>query len=184
MSILRPRLQSVFESTLTVVENGSGQLKGVIADIAQGTVPGNVFTEPRTILRTTLPTALRAGMVLQTRGGTIYIVGENGPEEYGDWTVFQSWRLFPATRRVLWRRSTTTTDVLTQLQESGPPEDMGYIHVLIEPIDRTTLDRKTHVNFEERRFVSGSPVKAGDLLEDRLVSRVDVEQGVYVGVLV
>lgn len=181
MTILRPRIQTHFESTFNVIEGGSGVVRGVIIDVAQGAVPSNIYTAPRSILRTSIPTNLHPGLVLQSRAGTKYLVGDNGPEEYADETLFYSWRLYVINRQVSWQRRQQTTDPVSGLERDSGVIEMGPIWTTLEPIDRATMDRKTHVEFESYHFVTGRPVAMGDILDGKTVSRSDLQLGVYVG---
>ena len=52
-----------FEVPFTVIEGGRGQVTGILSETDQNSQPSYVFVQPRHVLRTPFPTALKAGMV-------------------------------------------------------------------------------------------------------------------------
>lgn len=172
-----------FEITLSVIDRGSGRIAGVMTETDQSQVPSYIFVPPRHVFRTAFPTALKPGMVVQTPAGMRYLVGENGPSEQTEGTLWMSFRLYQITGRYSWVRRTTTIDPITKTPRAGAPTALGNIWAVIEPTDREEPDRKMQLSMEKARFLSGHPVEADDLLGPYRVLRSDHVLGVYIGFL-
>ena len=175
---------SRFEIPFTVIEGGRGVVRGVLTETDQNSQPSYIFVQPRHVLRTRYPTALRPGMVLQTKAGSIFIVGANGPSENTRGTLWQSFRLFEPTAQVEWRRRQKVMDPIAKvLREGGEPELLGRIWVAIEPMDREAYDVTLRTSFEQTRFITGAAVQSDDLVDNRTVTKVDKQLGLSIGVL-
>lgn len=184
MSSMLKKVGKRFYHMFEVIENGSGWVKGLLSDTEQESQPTYVFIQPRHVFRTPFPTPLKAGMVIRSRSGEVYIVGENGPSEHRDGTIWQSFRLFEATKRVAWARRGTTVDAITTLKRDKlVPDPLGMIWVALEPFDREAVDREIRFSFEQHRVIAGVPLQAQDLIDNRPITKVDKQLGVYIGVL-
>lgn len=172
-----------FETTLTVIEGGSGIVRGLLTETDQSQIPAYTFVNPRRILRTDFFTAVKPGMVIRSQAGEVFLVGENGPSEASGNVIWQSWRLFEATGQVTWVRRTRIIDPITKQPKEGPPQNMGLIWVTQEPLDRETPDLKLRVSFEQDRFLSGAKVKPEDTVNGKRVIRADDVLGLKLGVL-
>lgn len=174
---------SRFEIPFTVIEGGSGTVMAILSETDQNAQPSYIFVQPRHVLRATFPTAIKLGMVLRSASGSPFIVGANGPSETYRGTLWQSFRLFEPTGRYDWVRRTRIPDPITRQDREGPTLDMGQIYVAIEPLDRLAFDRELRSNFEQTRFITGAPVLIDDLVDNRAVTKVDVQLGLSIGVL-
>lgn len=172
-----------FEVPFTVIEGGSGVIRGVMSEADQKQIPVYAFVNPRHILRTTVKTALRAGMVLRSPAGSVFIVGNNGPSEQPEGTLWMSWRLFEATVQVSWKRRKKVTDVVTELERDDGFDNLGTIWAAIEPLDRELSDFRMSANFEQARIITGRNILHDDLVDDRKVTRAETSLGVVIGVL-
>lgn len=172
-----------FLTELKVLVGGSGVIRGVISETGQDQVPSYIFVPPRHILRTRHPTAVRLGMVLRAPAGETFIVGDNGPSEHAQGTLWESFRLFRATHQLVWRRRTKIVDPITNQQTDGPVSDLGTIWVGVEPTDREEAERRMNTSFERARFITGADVQADDLLDDYEVIRSDTQLGLKIGFL-
>lgn len=177
------KVQSRFEVEFKVIEGGSGHLGGVISEAEQSSQPTYIFIQPRHVLRVRLPSALRTGMVLMSPAGDYYVAGENGASENYRGVLWQSYRLFEATRTVKWQRRVKSTDVVTGLERDSYLEDLGDIWAALEPTEREVVDRRAHMSLEQSRFITGANVLEDDLLDGRPVTRADTMLGVRVGML-
>ena len=171
------------EILFTIVEGGNGVIRGTIAEADQGQIPSFQFIPARQILRTPMATALKLSMVIRSPAGVHYIVGENGPSEQPEGTLWQSWRLFETTGRYAWKRRVKVIDPVTELERDNGFEDMGLIWGAVEPLDREVGDFRMSASFEQARFITGQPIKHDDLIDDRKVSRADAILGVRIGTL-
>ncbi len=181
-----PSLTSVaarFEIPLTVIEGGVGTVNGVLVETSQNTATSTVFTDPRRILRVRQPAALEAGMVVRSPVGEIFIVGNNGASELPEGDLWQSYRLFRATKKVLWQRRGKTVDPVTLLPIEGSLQDIGEVWAAIEPANREAIERRLHVTLEEATFITGAAVARDDVLDGRPVVRSDEQLGVRVGIV-
>jgi len=172
-----------FELPFTVIEGGRGMVMAILSETDQNSQPSYVFVQPRHVLRTPFPTALRAGMVIRSPGGAPFIVGANGPSEQREGTLWQSFRLFEPTGRYMLSRRTRIREPITKQYTEGPVEEIGLIWAALEPLDREQSDREMRVNFEQSRFITGSAVAAGDLIDNRAITKVDRQLGLAIGVL-
>lgn len=172
-----------FEIPFSVVEGGQGLVTGVLSETNQNEQPSYIFVQPRHVLRTTLPSAVRNGMVLRSPEGSTFIVGANGPSETYRGALWQSFRLFEPTGRVFWHRRKKRIDPITKLERDDGLELMGTIWVAIEPIEREAYDVTLRSSFEQTRFITGAEIKADDLVDNRTVTKVDKQLGLSIGVL-
>ncbi|MGN6820277.1 MAG: hypothetical protein ACTHJR_16560 [Sphingomonas sp.] len=172
-----------FEVPFTVVQGGSGQVNAILSETDQQAQPSYIFVQPRHVLRTDFPTGLRSGMVVRAPGGQVFICGDNGPSETHEGTIWQSFRLFEPTGKYLWQRRMKVIDPITRLPMDDSLQTLGTIYAAIEPIDREAFDRQIRVNFEQVRFITGSPVQDDDLIDNRAITKVDKQLGCYIGVL-
>ena len=172
-----------FDILFRVIDGGSGLVTGILSETDQNAQPSYIFVNPRHVLRTAYPTAVRIGMVLETMSGTKFIVGDNGPSENWRGTLFQSFRLFEPTGQYSWKRRTQVTDPITKAKREGPLQDLGMIWAAIESMDREVNDSRLRQSFEQNRFITGAPVKSDDLIDNRAVTKVDKQLGLQIGVL-
>lgn len=172
-----------FEVPFTIVEGGKGVIRGVMSEADQKQIPVYAFVNPRHVLRTPVQTALRASMVLRSPAGTHFIVGNNGPSEQPEGTLWMSWRLFEATGLYKWERRKKTTDLVTRLERDDGLQDMGLVWAAVEPLDREIGDFRMSASFEQARVITGRPVKHDDLFDGRKVTRAETTLGVTIGTL-
>lgn len=172
-----------FELPFTVIEGGSGIIRGVMSEADQKQIPVYAFVNPRHVLRTTAKTALRSGMVLRSPIGAYFIVGDNGPSEQAEGPLWQSWRLFEATKLVKWERRKKIIDPVVKVERDDGYEDMGMIWAAVEPLDREVSDFRAATSFEQARIITGRPLKNDDVVDGRKVTRAELTLGVIIGVL-
>ncbi len=173
-----------FEIPFLVVEGGSGIVTGILSETDQASQPSYVFVQPRHVFRASYPTAIRAGMVIRSRIGTNFIVGDNGPSETYRGTLWESFRLFEPTGQYLWQRRVKVIDPITRVYtDGGEPQTMGLIYAALEPLDREQTDRDMRQNFEQVRLITGADIKSDDIIDNRAVTKVDKQLGLAIGVL-
>jgi len=172
-----------FDIAFRVIEGGSGIITGVLSETDQNAQPAYVFVNPRHVLRTVYPTALKIGMVIESLQGSKFIVGDNGPSENWRGTLFQSFRLFEPTGRYSWKRRTRIVDPITKAERDGPLETLGTIWAAIEALEREVNDSRLRQSFEQNRFITGAPVQSDDLIDNRPITKVDKQLGLQIGVL-
>jgi len=172
-----------FHIPWTLINGGSGEVMGTVSETDQTSQPSYVFVRPRHVFRTKSPTALKAGMVIQSPSGMVFIVGDNGPSELKEGVLWQSFRVFEPTGKYLWQRRTTTLDPVTRIETEGPPQTLGVVYAAIESMDRMQADREMRQNFEQQRFITGSDVQADDIFDNRIVTKVDKQLGLAIGTL-
>lgn len=171
------------EIPFTVIAGGSGVIRGEITEADQKQIPVYAFVNPRHVLRTHGPSALQLGMVIRSPEGVIYIVGENGPSEQPQGTLWQSWRLFEATGQRMWTRRGKVIDPVTQMEREGAEIEMGMIWVALEPLEREQNDFRMSASFEQSRLITGADVTHDDLVGGRKVTRAEKVLGVTIGVV-
>lgn len=177
------RIHDRFEIPLTVIEGGKGVIYGLLTEADQTQVPAYTFVQPRHILRTSNPTALKHGMVVRSPGGTTFVVGQNGDGELPQGTTWKSFRLYEATAQVSWQRRIKTIDPITELERDSGAVDMGLIWVALEPMDREAPDRKIRMSFEQDRIICGALIEHDDIVNGKKVTRADRILGLTIGTL-
>ena len=184
MMNLLEKVSDRFYIPFKVIDLGSGIIQATVSETDQTSQPSFVFVRPRHVLRTPSPTALRPCMTISSPGGEKFIVGENGPSESFRGRLWESFRVFEPTGQYAWTRRGKVVDPITkQMRDTGVFQQMGTIWAAIESIDREASDREMREFIEQQRFITGHPVKAGDSLDNRLVSKVDKSLGLYIGIL-
>jgi len=172
-----------FVTEFSLVESANGVIRGVISETDQASQPSYVFVAPRHVLRVRFPSALKAGHVVRSNSGITFLVGENGPSETQEGTLWSSYRLFETTGRYTLSRRTTTIDAITKMKTEGVQTSIGSFYAAIEPIDRVQSDREMRQDFDQSRFISAADIRVGDILDNRLVTRVDKQLGLAIGIL-
>lgn len=177
-------VQSRFEIPLSIIEGGSGVLTGVISEAQQNSQPSYNFSAPRQVLRVKHQGLLQPGVVVQTPDQTVYLVGYNGPSETYRGHLWDSFRLFRATGKSVWKRRTKAIDPVTLLERDNGMQTLGEVWTTIEQIDRESYDRKiAAAPFEQARFVASANILADDILDGRKVTRSDRQLGLAIGTI-
>lgn len=177
-------VQKRFEVPLTIIEGGSGIVRGVIAEAEQNSLPAYNFAKPRRVFRVQPDSIVRPGMVLLSPAGERLLVGDNGPSESWRGVLFRSYRLFAVSKQVKWERRAFAVDPITQLERDLGLVLLGRPWVVTETTDRELSDPKLKRSFEQMRFVSGAAIQTDDILDGRTVSKSDTQLGITVGLLV
>lgn len=173
-----------FHKRFQVIEGGSGFIAGVMSEVDQEEQPSFIFVQPRHVLRTPFPTALKSGMVIRAESNTVFIVGDNGPSEHYQGVLWNSFRLFEATGQYPWGRLLMEQDPITRTSRTDPdPANLGVIWAAIEGMDREVSDREQRVIFSQHRIIAGAPLKEGDLVDNRTVTKLDRQLGLAIGVI-
>ncbi len=172
-----------FEIMFRVIQGGDGVVTGLLSETDQNAQPAYIFVQPRHVLRTKFPTALRVGMVIRTQAGSVFLVGDNGPSESYRGVLFQSFRLFEPTGQYLWQRRRKTIDPITKTERDAGLQDLGMIYCAIEALEREVLDSKLRQSFEQSRFITGALVKGDDLIDNRPITKVDKQLGLQIGII-
>lgn len=172
-----------FHIPFKVIENGTGIIEGTVSETEQSSQPSYVFVRPRHVFRTPYPSACRAGITIESPYGEKYIVGENGPADTWRGRLWESFRVFEPSGKYTWSGKRTKLDPITKVEVRDDPEDFGEIYAAIESIDREQSDREMREFFEQSRFITAHPVKQGDSLDNRVISKVDKQLGLYIGVI-
>ena len=174
-------VQKRFEVPLKLIEGGVGTLHGVLSEAEQNSQPTYVFANPRKVLRVPSGSMVKTGMVLETPHGEKLLVGENGPSENKQGTLWLSFRMFLVTHQVKWQRRAFATDPVTQRPRDIGVTLMGNPWMVVEPLDREANDSKLRHSFEVVRFVAGAEILADDLIDGHPVTKADSQLGLRVG---
>lgn len=167
-----PSLQKVndrFLERIEVIEQGSGFFLGIVDEPSQGTIPAYQFTSPRRLVRTNPGVPLKSGMVIRTKAGAIYIVGDLGDAD----DIFQSFRLFEVTGQYAWQSRGKTIDPVTELPTDNGLVNNGLIWGTYEPGSQEVFDRQLHLDMETGRFITNALIKRDDVVDGKRVTRVD-----------
>jgi hypothetical protein len=172
-----------FEITFSLVAGGSGKLRGILTETDQNSQPSYVFVQPRHVLRVPANSPAKAGMIVRSPSGELFILGDNGPSEVSRGHLWNSFRLFEPTGKFSWKRRTKIHDPVTLQNVEGPEVDLGEIWVAMEPLDRALSDREMRVSFEQLRFITGEDIRVGDRIDNRNITKVDRQLGLAIGVV-
>lgn len=184
MSALLETIGDRFHIPFSVIELGKGTIRGTVSETDQARQPSYVFVRPRHVFRTPAPTALRTGMTIKSPYGEKYIVGENGPSDTWRGRLWESFRVFEPSGQYTWKKPVEVLDPITKTKKSdGFGPELGPIYATIESVDRESSDREMREFFEGARFITGHPVEQGDMLDNRQVTKVDKQLGLYIGIL-
>lgn len=168
-----------FTHRLEIIEGGSGFFQGIIDDPVQGALPSYQFTNGRRILRVNPHAPIDAGIVIKTKGGSTYVVGDLGDAD----EIFQSYRLFEVTGKYLWQSRGKTIDPVTKLPQDSGLVSKGMIWGAYEPISREVFDRQLNINNESGNFITTAKVQRDDVIDGKRVTRVDHVLGIQLAVL-
>lgn len=169
-----------FGALLTIIDGGSGQFTGIVSEPGQGEVPAYAFNLPRRLLRVEAGLPLRAGQVVRSPEGTVWMLGQHGAAETNNGTLFRNFRLFEATGQFRWERRGKAVDPTTRLPKDTGLQLAGMIWGVYEPGSSELFDRTVHSSFETGRFITTAPVELNDMIDGKKVSRVDLQLGVNV----
>lgn len=157
---------------------GKGPSTGLLDPIDPEGAPIIYLNLPRRLLQHA------AGLV--EAGDTVIVEGQRFLA--GNRGVYQGIRtflLFEVTGLYTLRRSSMTTDPVTNLPRrstSLPPVD---VELSVEPLEREDFDRTIQVRQERYRIISGAVLHPGDVLQidgvDRTLKRVYRGLGLYIG---
>lgn len=173
-----------FETLFTVIDGGSGVIRGELTETEQNSQPSYVFVAPRHVLRTRFPSPVKPGMVIRTPAGDVFIIGDNGPSETRFGTIWNSFRLFEATGQYAWKRRQKVIDAITKLEkDTNVDTPLGLIWAALEPLDRLATDREIHYSFGQARIITGAPIQPNDIVDNRVVSKLDKQLGLSIGLL-
>lgn len=171
-----------FEIEFSIIENGSGNFKGIIDEISQTQAPSYVFSPPRRILRVNPRLLLSTSMIIRSPGGTTYMMGEHGDSETSEGVVFKSFRLFETHTRFPVERRTQVVDAFTGLKKDSVQTQVTTIWGAYEPLPEV-FDREIRVPTETARFITNYPLQRQDIIEGKSVFRVDKQLGLYIATL-
>jgi hypothetical protein len=88
--------------------------------------------------------------------------------------------MFPVTTHASWKRETTKSDLVTGLPIGSGQTELGPIWVAIEIYGREEVDRHTHVGVDRSRVLTGASVQLNDIIEDRMVRRLNTVYGISI----
>jgi hypothetical protein len=180
-----PSLSSVddrFGTLLTIIGGGSGEFTGIVSEPGQGEVPSYQFNLPRRLLRANAGLPLRAGLVVRSPEGTVWMLADHGSSEVGVGAIFRNFRLFEATGQFSWQKRGKTIDPVTRLDRDIGMVDQPPVWGSYEPSPEM-FDRQMRTSFETGRFITVADVKRDDIIDGRKVGRVDIQLGLRLATL-
>lgn len=170
------RADDRFGTRLSIIEGGSGQFTGVVSEPGQGEVPAYQFNLPRRLLRVAATMPVKAGIVIRSPEGTVWMLGSHGTAEGHQGALFRTFRLFEASQQFSWQKRGKTIHPVTKLEQDAGLVDQPPVWGAYEPSPEM-FDRQMRTSFEAGRFVTNADVKINDVIDGRKVSRVDIQLG-------
>lgn len=171
-----PKADNRFMHRLEIVEGGSGFFMGLIDEPPQSSIPVFQFVNARRVLRVNLGCPVKVGMVIRTKGGPLFMVGNLGDSE----DIFNSYRLVEVTGTYDWQTRHKEIDPITLLEHDDSLIAAGTIYGSYEPAATEMFDRAIRSSFETARLVTNRDVKVDDIINDKRVSRADKQLGLTV----
>jgi hypothetical protein len=173
-----------FKTKFQIIENGVGVFRGVMDDPTQSLGGASSLLPPRNVLRVERNLPIRSNMVIQSEGGTVYLLGHHGVSEGMQGVVFRSFLLLQALRKFHWQRPFHEIEPLTQLKGTEGLKEMTppFIWGTYEPLQEQ-FDRELHISSETGRFITNQPIQMQDRIDGRNVVRVDQQLGLYIATL-
>lgn len=163
-----------FLKEMTTLEGTT--IRGTIMPASDREAPAGVMSAPRVVLRTRRESEVTAGTIFRSPGGPLYLVGSYFAAD----NDYCSWRIFLLEKQYEWTRKKAKKDDLTGLERTNGAEPMGMIWAAVEHERRLFTDPGLKLKTERVLVVTNSPVKAGDLLDGQLITRVTEDLGLYV----
>ena len=173
------RVDDRFEIPITIIDGGSGQFHGIITEPGQGQIPPSQFNLPRLILRVASGVPIKAGMVIRSPAGTVFMVADYGSSEGPAGITFDSFRLFEASGQFSHQTRGKKLDVVTKLQTDNGLIDQPPVWGAYEPSPEM-FDRGLRANLETGRFITNADIQRDEMVDGRRVSRVDVQLGLRI----
>lgn len=166
-----------FESTF-VSEQGI-PFAATLLPAAESTPSKTDFYNATLILRVDVSCPFDSGTLISDRTNQRYLMADHETSIVSNVTLYRTHRLLRMTHLVEWERTQTTPDALTGLPKGKGKAKLGDIHCMIEPL-REVADGAMHVSDERHRVVTSAELHLGDLVDNRVVKRVNKLLGVWV----
>lgn len=176
------RTRQKFEIMFSILENGAGNFLGALEDINLSEGSTVSWVAPRRILKVEPKLAIKGGMVIQSPGGSPYMVANYSLSETSEGSPFRSFKLYEASSRATLVRRTTIIEPRTGLPKEGPKGPPILIYAAFEPLQEA-FDRELRIPNEKTRLVTNYPIQNGDLINGEAVIEVHPALGVYGAVL-
>lgn len=157
-----------------VAENGL-RFRGVIQPSKEGVGSLTNFLETRLVLHVRHKEPVQVGMVVQDGIGRRFLTAIH--DEYDHTRVL---KLFPVTSHVSWKREQVSIEPVTGLSKGTGQTELGPIWVAVEIYGREEVERATHIGMDRSRVLVGADVKLNDLIDGRMVRRLNEVYGIKV----
>lgn len=133
------------------------------------------FLETRLVLHVRSEELAQPGMVVVDARGRRFLLAEHDRSSHT-----RVLKMFPVTTFASWKRETQTTESVTGLPMGSGLQDLGGVWCAIELYGREEIDRQTHIGMDRSRVLTGSDVRLNDLIEGRMVRRLNTVYGIKV----
>jgi hypothetical protein len=147
---------------------------GTISTAPEGHAPASDYTNPRLWLRVAPELDLVAGSEIIDEMGRHFLTATHESAA----GVFRTFKLVPLTVQVSWKRVGSIVDALTQLKKSTDPTELGPIWVSQDPQSRLFFDPQVHIAPNRVSLVTGRSIQLNDLIDGKVVKRVNSVLGV------
>lgn len=168
-----------FESDL-LIEDSNIFIRGVLFPMSEGDLPSYDFATPRMLLRVDKDCPLATGDMIVDPAGRRLICADHDTGFLHDQILYRTHRLFVATGQYSWQRSANVIDPVTGLAKGISKDELGPIWGAMEFYGREQADRVTHIADEMLRFITSAPIELNDIVDGRVVKRLDFAFGIRV----
>ena len=168
---------SAFESQL--VTTTGRRFRGIIYP-ASDSVSTTQLVETRLLLRTRPNEPVYPGDLINDPAGRPFLVGRDDTQILLGGAISKTFRLYRCTGSYSWKRPSTFTDPVTNLQQRTGETELGPIWCAVEILSNLDIDRGTHQAAEKHHVITGSPIQLQDKIDTWIVRRVTQVFGIYV----
>lgn len=155
--------------------------RGTIEPLAEREPQPYDFSEPRLLLRVQHNCPVRTGMTIIDPAGRRLLLADHDVSFQYDEFEYRTHRLFLMNREVEWKREAVVIDALTGLKKStNEPTDLGKIWCMMERMEREYLDATLRLREETFRVVTGADIKLNDIIDGKVVKRIDINRGIKI----
>lgn len=175
-------LQTVGRRFESLLHTESGvPFYGTIEPNSEGRLPAYDMAEPRQILRVDHAAPVQTGDIIMDIVGRRFLLANHDVAFGYNKIEYRSHRLFPVNVRLRWEREDASVDNLTGLKRGdGSRVLIDQIWCLQERMERQFTDITIRVKEDVKRIMMAKQPELNDIIDNRVVRRVDPVLGVYV----
>lgn len=170
-----------FESLMVTVDGVP--FYGTIEPNVEGRQSTYDFSEARLILRVDNDAPVHSRDVIVDTVGRRFLLADHDTLYTAGQVEYRTHRLYPANKLFKWEREQSQLDPLTGLPKGEGLQLVGQYWGLIERLEREFTDPGLRIREDRHRLVTGQEVQIGDVIDGKVVRRVDPAVGIFLAEL-